>query len=61
MIIKDRYKLLSFNIEKEDFSTKSVDGMISTLENIATSINLNKTGLTVEGIEEILELKEVIK
>ena len=61
IIIKDRYKLLSFNIEKEDFSAKSVDSMISTLENIATSINLKKTGLTVEGIEEILELKEVLK
>ena len=61
IIIKDRYKLLSFNIEKEDFSAKSVDSMIATLENIATSINLNKTGLTVECIEEILELKEVLK
>lgn len=61
MIIKDRYKLLSFNIEKEDFSAKSVDGMIATLENIATSINLKKTGLTVEEIEEILQLKEVLK
>lgn len=61
MIIKDRYKLLSFNIEKEDFSAKSVDSMIATLENIATSIYLNKTELTVEGIEEILELKEVLK
>ena len=61
MIIKDRYKLLSFNIEKEDFSAKSVDSMIATLENIATSIYLKKTELTVEGIEEILELKEVLK
>ena len=61
MIIKDRYKLLSFNIEKEDFSAKSVDSMITTLENIATSISLKKIGLTVEGIEEILELKEVLK
>lgn len=61
MIIKDRYKLLSFNIEKEDFSAKSVDNMIATLENIAISIRLKKSGLTVEEIEEILELKEVLK
>jgi len=61
MIIKDRYKLLSFNIEKEDFSEKSVNGLITILENIATSIYLKRTGLTVENIEEILALKDVLK
>lgn len=61
MIIKDRYKLLSFNIEKEDFSTKSVDGLISTLENIITSIVLKRTNLKVKDIEEIIALKGVLK
>ena len=55
MIIKDRYKLLSFNIEKEDFSTKSVDGLISTLENIITGIALKRTNLKVKEIEEITD------
>jgi len=61
MIIKDRYKLLSFNIEKEDFSAKSVDNMIAILENITTSISLKKTELIVEEVEEILALRDVIK
>ena len=61
MIIKDRYKLLSFNIEKEDFSVKSVDNLISILENLVISIRLKKTGLKPEDIEEILALKDVLK
>lgn len=61
MIIKDRYKLLSFNIEKEDFSAKSVDNLISILENLVISIRLKKTGLKPEDIEEILALKDVLK
>lgn len=61
MIIKDRYKLLSFNIDKEDFGTKSVDGLIATLENIATSIRLNKAQIEIENVEEILALKDILK
>lgn len=61
MILKDRYKLLSFNIEKEDFSEKSVNGLISILENIVVSINLKKAGLTVREIEDIITLKEGLK
>ena len=61
MIIKDRYKLLSFNIDKEDFSAKSVDNLIAILENIVTSINLNKAELKIEEVEEALALKEVLK
>ena len=61
LIIKDRYKLLSFNIEKEDFTEKSIDEMIGVLENIVISINLKKSGLTVEDIEEIIALRDVLK
>lgn len=61
MIIKDRYKLLSFNIEKEDFSAKSVDNLISILENIAIGISLKITGLKVEEVEEILAIRDVLK
>lgn len=60
MIIKDRYKLLNFNIEKEDFSIKSVDNLISILENIVTSINLRKANLEIEDIEELIELQKVL-
>ena len=49
------------DIEKEDFSVKSVDNLISILENLVISIRLKKTGLKVEDVEEILELKDVLK
>ena len=61
MIIKDRYRLLSFNIDKEDFSMKNVESLISILGNIEKSFCLKKTGLEVQEIEEILKIKEVLK
>lgn len=61
MIIKDRYKLLSFNIDKEDFSMKNVDNLISILGNIEKSFCLKKTGLKVEDIEEMVKIKETLK
>lgn len=61
LIIKDRYKLLSFNIEKEDFSSKSVDGLITTLENIIISSNLKKADINVKEVEELIILKEILK
>lgn len=60
LIIKDRYKLLNFNIEKEDFSVKSIDNMIATLEYIVVSIGLRKANLKVEEIKQILSVKEVL-
>ena len=61
LIIKDRYKLLSFNIEKEDFTENSIDEMITILENIMISINMNRAELTVEDIEEIIALRDILK
>ncbi len=61
MIIKDRYKLLNFNIEKDDFSTKNVENLIKTLENIEINYNLKKANLKIQDIEEILEIKQALK
>lgn len=61
MVIKDRYKLLNFNIKQEDFNIKNVDNLIATLENIVTSFYLKKTGLEVKKIEEILQIKDTLK
>ena len=61
MIIKDRYKLLKFNIDKDDFNGKKVDNMISTLEHIVIDYNLKKANLKIQDIEEILEIKQALK
>ena len=61
MIIKDRYKLLDFNIKPDDFNARNMDNLIKILENILTSFNLKKVGLKVEYIKEMLEIKQALK
>ena len=59
LIIKDRYKLLNFIVEKEDLN--NVDSFISTLEEIQIGINIKKIGLDIEKIKELIELKKLLK
>ena len=61
MIIKDRYKLLNFKIEKEDISLNNVDNLISTLETIEKSFCMKRVGINPETIEEILSLNKILK
>lgn len=61
MIIKDRNKLLDFNIEKEDISANNIDGLIRMLENIKTGINLKKAGLEIKTIEELCTIRKLLK
>lgn len=61
IIIKDRYRLLNFNIEKEDFSLKNINNLIAVLEIIEKDFGLNRAGLKVGDVEEIVELKDVLK
>ena len=60
-IIKDRYKLLSFNVEKEDLDIGNVDNLINTLELIKKSFDIKDANLDIETLEEIVELKKVLK
>lgn len=60
-IIKDRYQLLNFNIKIEDLNGKSLDNLITILENIVTSYSLKKTGLELQHIQEILQIKDTLK
>ena len=61
IIIKDRYKLLDFNIKQEDFNERNMENLIKILKNILTSFNLKKVGLKVEYIKEMLEIKQALK
>lgn len=60
IIIKDRYKLLNFMIEKEDISLNNVDNLVSTLDIIEKSFCMKRVGLTPELIEEILRLRKIL-
>lgn len=60
IVIKDRYKLLDFNIEKEDLSEKNIDKLISVLESLVIDYNLEQANLKIQDIEETIELKQAL-
>ena len=60
MIIKDRYKLLNFNIDKDDLDEKKLNGLINILENIEVNYNLKILGLDIKKIGELIEIKQVL-
>lgn len=61
MIIKDRYKLLNFNIKQEDFNPKNIENLTKTLENILISFRMKRVGLKVKEIKETIEIKQILK
>ncbi|MBR3163419.1 MAG: hypothetical protein IKF17_04915 [Clostridia bacterium] len=61
IIIKDRYKLLGFTIEKEDISPQSVDNLIGTLQDIKTGLNIKNIGINIEDINELINIKKTLK
>lgn len=60
VIIKDRYKLLNFNIRQEDFNNKNIDNLISILENIMVNFYLKEAKLEVAEIDELLRIKNTL-
>lgn len=60
VIIKDRYKLLNFNIRQEDFNNKNIDNLISILENIMVNFYLKDAKLEVKEIDELLRIKNTL-
>ena len=61
IIIKDRYKLLSFIVEKEDLGINNISTLISRLENIQIAINMKKANLKIEDIELLCEIKKMLQ
>lgn len=60
LIIKDRYKLLDFMIEKDDLDINNLDSLISTIEDIQMNINLYKSGINIKDIEQMQKMKKII-
>lgn len=61
LIIKDRYKLLGFTIEREDISPETVDTLITTLEDIKTGIIIKNIGIDINEVNEMINLKKTLK
>ena len=61
LIIKDRYKLLNFNIEKDDLAEDNLDNLLNLLEKIKINYAIKKAGLNIEEIISICNFKKVIE
>lgn len=61
LIVKDRYKLSNFKLEKADLDADNVENLISILEKIKKYLNMKESGIIVKDIEELLEIKKLLK
>lgn len=61
LIIKDRYKLLNFNIEKEDLQEDNLENLFNELQKINISNNIKNAGLNIEDISNLCEYKKILK
>lgn len=61
LIIKDRYKLLGFEVEKDDVEESNLNNMINILENLKFNFDIEKSGLEVKKIKEFLDYNEILK
>lgn len=61
LIIKDRYKLLNFNIEKEDLNEDNLENLLNELQKINISNNIKKAGLNVNSIKYLCEYKKILE
>lgn len=60
LIIKDRYKLLDFNITKERIEDGEREYLIATLENLKQIQNIKNSNMTVKQIQDICDLQDII-
>lgn len=61
IIIKDRYRLLNFKVEKEDLDEENIDNLEKNLKLIKTSLSLEKVGLDIKDIEAVCKIKDILK
>ena len=61
IIIKDKYKLFGLQVSKENFQEDNVEDLIRKVKLITNYNNIKKTKFTVEDLEYITTVKEMLK
>ena len=61
VIIKDKYKLFGLQVSKENFQEDSVDDLIRKVKLITNYNNIKKTKFSIEDLEYITTVKEMLK
>lgn len=59
IIISDRYKLLNFNIEKEDINPDNLDNLIDILRKIKNYYYIQKSEINLDDMRFICEFKKI--
>ena len=60
-IIKDKYKLFGMQVSKENFQEDSIDDLIRKVKIINTYNNIQKSKFSIEDLEYITTVKEMLK
>ena len=53
IIISDRYKLLNFNIQKDDINEENLDNLIDSLNKIKNYYEIEQAGIDINTIKEV--------
>lgn len=61
IIIKDKYKLLGLNINKEDFEEGNIESLNSLTKTLTIYSNIKSSNITLEEIEFMCKAKEILK
>ena len=61
VIIKDKYKLFGLQVSKENFQEDNVEDLVRKVRLIANYNNIQKTKFSVEDLEYITTVKEMLR
>lgn len=61
MIISDRYKLLNFNIQKDDINEENLDNLIDSLSKIKNYYEIGQVGIDINTIKFVCKVDKILK
>lgn len=61
IIIKDKYKLMGLNVNKEDFEEGSVESLNAVVKTLTVFNNIKNSNLTIEDLDFMCKSKEILK
>lgn len=61
VIIKDKYKMFGMNLSKDNFSENGIEDLMKKAKIVKDYNNLQKSSLTVERLEYVMQAKETLK
>ena len=61
IIISDRYKLLNFNIQKDDINEENLDNLIDSLNKIKNYYEIEQAGIDINTIRFVCKADKILK